>query len=98
MLSKFTNPYNGSVLLIQRPKEVADFVARQPQVLPTAPSKPATSLHYRLAIKALVVLAILLVVAVMALWFFLFGEERTERMRPELTPAQRAQAFRIPTP
>lgn len=98
MISKFTDPYTGSVLFIQRRTEVADFVARQPRVLPVAPIAPVKSLAYRLAIWALRVIAVLLVVALMALWYFLFGEERPERVRPELTPAQRAAAFRIPKP
>lgn len=97
MLSRFTNTYTGSVLFIQRRTEVADFLARQPQVLPTAPpAQPATSLVYRLALKLLALVAILLVLLVTAACFFLFGEERPERVRPELTPDQRAAAFRIP--
>lgn len=96
MLKRFTSPYTGSVLFIQRPREVADFLARQPQVLPVAPpAQPATSLAYRLALKALALIAILLVMLLIAAWFFLFGED-SQRVRPELTPAQRAAAFRIP--
>jgi len=93
---KVTNPYTGRVLFIQRRTEVADFLARQPRVLPVAPAAPATSLAYRLALKALAAIALLLVLALLVLWFFLFGEERPERVRPELTPAQRAAAYRIP--
>jgi hypothetical protein len=99
MLSKFTNPYTGSVLLIQRPAEAAAFVARQPLALPVAPPPaPTPSLAYRLAIGGLRVVAVLLLVLLLALWFFLFGEERSERVRPDLTPAQRTAAFRIPKP
>jgi hypothetical protein len=95
MISKFTNPYTGSVLLIQRPQEVADFVARQPRPLPVAP--PAqTHLSRKLVTLVARLLLIVLLVVALAVWFFLFGEERPERVRPELTPAQRAAAFRIP--
>lgn len=90
---RFTNTA-GSVLLIQRPSEAAAFAARQPRELPV--SSPTTSLAYRLAIKALRVVAVLLGLLVMAVWFIVFGEERTERVRPDLTDAQRAQAFRLP--
>jgi len=64
-----------------------------PQPLPAA---PVPSLLYRLALWALRAVFILLLVLVLAVWFFLFGEERPERVRPELTPAQRARAFRLP--
>jgi hypothetical protein len=43
MLSKFNNPYTGSVLFIQRPKEVAAFVARQPRVLPLPEAPPISA-------------------------------------------------------
>ncbi|MGI4862403.1 MAG: hypothetical protein ACRYFZ_00655 [Janthinobacterium lividum] len=51
---------------------------------------------YRWSIWAMRVVFILLALFVLALAFFLFGEERPERVRPELTPEQRAAAFRIP--
>lgn len=57
---------------------------------------PARPLALRLALLALRVVAVLLLVLVLAVWFFLFGEERPARVRPELTPAQRARAFRLP--
>ena len=60
--------------------------------------RPADSLAYRLAMRALRVIAVLLVLLVVAVWFFLFGEEHPERVRPALTPAQRARAFRLPHP
>jgi hypothetical protein len=91
---KFIND-SGSVLFVQRAKEaqdVAAFLARQPRVLPQAPTKARPSLGllaFRLA------LLILLAVA-MAVTFFLFGEETPEPLtRPLLTAQQRAQAFRL---
>ena len=76
--------------------QLATFLARQPRVLPTAPTRPAERHAYRLSISALRVIAILLVLALGTLYFLLFGEERPERVRPDLTPAQRAKAFRLP--
>ncbi|TVT43098.1 hypothetical protein FNT36_03125 [Hymenobacter setariae] len=92
MLSKFTHPTTGSVLFIQRPKEVADFVARQPRLVPTAPPTVSRGVIW-LAIRlmAFVLLALAITAA-----FFLFGEERpTSVVRPALTNAQRAKAFRL---
>ena len=91
MLSKFTHPQTGSVLFIQRPKEVADFVARQPRVLPQGPQQaPSISLGLLRLVLAL------LLVLVLAATFFLFGEERPDSVvRPALTNAQRAKAFRL---
>ncbi len=99
MISKFTHP-NGSVLFIQRRTEVADFIARQPRVLPLAPPTPPVQTHLsdkvvKLALHLLLVVFILVMLSLCALWFFMAGED-SQRMRPELTPAQRAAAFRIP--
>lgn len=69
----------------------ASTPAPRPVVTP-----PTPSLAYRAAVWALRAVFILLLVLVLAVWFFLFGEERPERVRPELTPAQRARAFRLP--
>jgi hypothetical protein len=97
MISKFTHPYNGSVLFIQRRSEVADFVARQPRPLPVAPPVQ-THLNPKvvtLALRLLLIVFILIMLGLCALWFFMAGED-SQRVRPELTPAQRAAAFRIP--
>lgn len=95
VLSKFTHP-NGSVLFIQRPKEVADFVARQPRVLPQGPG-PEEAPSISAALLRWVVPAVLIMLVLLAAFvvFFLFGEQRpTSVVRPALTNAQRAKAFR----
>lgn len=90
---KVTHPQTGSVLFIQRPREVADFVARHPRVLPQAPGPAeAPSISWGLLRS---VLSLLLLVAI-AVAFFFFGEERPGSVvRPALTNAQRANAFRL---
>lgn len=70
------------------------FVARDPQVLPP----PAPAISYRLAVLAFRLVVAVVVVLCLAIRFFLLGEERPARVRPNLTPAQRARAFRLPTP
>jgi hypothetical protein len=92
---KLTHP-NGSVLLIQRPKEVQAFVNAQPRVLPQGPAE-VPQLSAGLMRFVLRALAIMLVLAVAFVVFFLFGEDRErEPLRPVLTAQQRAQAFRTP--
>jgi hypothetical protein len=71
---------------------------RESAAVPTPPALPAPSWAYRLAMWALRAVFVLALLVVLAIWFFLFGEERPERVRPELTPAQRAAAFRLPHP
>lgn len=73
---------------------------RESAAVPTTPAlpAPAPSWAYRLAVWALRAVFVLALLVVLAIWFFLFGEERPERVRPELTPAQRAAAFRLPHP
>jgi len=65
---------------------------------PPALPAPAPSWAYRLAVWTLRAVFVLALLVVLAIWFFLFGEERAERVRPKLTPAQRAAAFRLPQP
>lgn len=92
-MHKFTHP-NGSVLYIQRPKEVADFVARQPRVLPQGPQEPPLLSAGVVALAVRLLLLVGLAIA-MALAFFCCGEERAGSVvRPALTARQRASAFR----
>lgn len=92
-MHKLTHPRNGSILFLQRPREVAAFVNAQPRVLPQAPPPVSRSL-LRLV---LAYLAALVLVVLIAAAFFLFGEERPGSVvRPALTNAQRAKAFRLP--
>jgi hypothetical protein len=89
----FINPHSGSVLFIQRPKEVQAFLARQPHVLPLVAVAPGVGSK---VLKLIFGLAIMLLVLIgTAVAFFLFGEERTRQVqRPNLTAQQRANAFR----
>lgn len=85
---------NGSTLLVQRPNEakaVAAFLNRQPRVLPQPPVK----LRPSMAALALRLLVLVVLAALVAAAFFLFGEETPNSVvRPLLTAQQRAQAFR----
>jgi hypothetical protein len=90
---KFTHP-NGSVLYIQRPREVQAFLAAQPHVLPQGPDE-GPSLSTGLLRSVLRILAVVAVLVVAFLVFLLFGEDRSrEPLRPTLTARQRAAALR----
>lgn len=81
------------MLFIQRPREVADFVARHPRVLPGPPEAPALSANLLRSVLGLMLMLVVLVA--LAATFFLFGEERDRTpLRPALTARQRANAFR----
>jgi hypothetical protein len=90
---KLTND-SGSVLYIQRPREVQAFLDRQPRVLPIAPQE-APQLSAGLLRSTIKLLAFVLLLIIMAATFFLVGEERPDSVvRPALTARQRAQDFR----
>jgi hypothetical protein len=92
-VTKLTHP-NGSVLFIQRPKELQAFLAAQPRVLPFYAQRPGIG-PKALRLTKWLLLAMLLILAITAA-FFLFGEERaTSVVRPALTARQRANAFRL---
>lgn len=69
-----------------------------PTVAPAPRPRPADSPAYRLTIRLLRVALMVAVLLALAAAFFLFGEEREPHpvLRPVLTPAERAKAFRHP--
>jgi hypothetical protein len=70
--------------------DVAILAGRQPV------PEEAPGLSEGLLLKAAKLLGIVLLLLVLAILFFLFGEDRTREVaRPALTPAQRANAFKI---
>ena len=95
---KFIND-QGSVLFVQRPREARDlqaFLDRQPRALPVRVPAPAPDApRVRLRVMGYALLAF--VVLALAAAAFFFNEDHTqEPFRPELTPGQRARAFRHP--
>lgn len=79
-MQRLVHPLSGSVLFIQRPRELAAFLAHQPRVLPLYPRPRPMSRTRRL-----VCLALLLVLAPLLLLAFVLMGERPRR-RP--TPAK----------
>jgi hypothetical protein len=89
-MHKLIDP-KGRTLYIQRDTEATAILAGRQPVPEEAPALSRgvlASLGY--------VVAIVLVLALALLILFLFGEDRTRQVaRPALTPAQRANAFRL---
>jgi lipopolysaccharide/colanic/teichoic acid biosynthesis glycosyltransferase len=83
----------GRTLYIQRGAEATAILAgRQP--VPT--EQQASGLSRRMLLSLLAIVGLVVLLIVMAILFFLFGEDRTRQVqRPNLTPAQRANAFRL---
>jgi hypothetical protein len=71
--------------------DVAILAGRQP-----VPEEAAPALSRGVLASLGYLVAIVLVLALALLLLFLFGEDRTRQVaRPALTPAQRANAFRL---
>lgn len=91
-MHKLTDPQGRSLYLSDREHLAVAARLLTPQEMPASEYRPGLSAKLLRLVGLLVLIVVVLSVA--TTFFILFGQERAEQVRPELTAQQRASAFR----